>query len=925
MKLNKIFMALSAMAIVGCSSEDVMDFTANQAVEDSNLIELGSNFVLAGVGEEGDVTRTHWDQDPETKSLVNKFLPIYNSTAVSGMQLNQAVNLDEQAVGLCWLGNGAVGTDVYTNYQFFHFGWLKKGETEADLDNCGDFGTLYNGALYNEIRLADNGVDGKEAAESNFILPSSPINKTSWELNYNSGVYRTDNKSIFKGKYIVYYPFEKDFQEAGTIPAKAETSFNWDPTTVDGYKLPGLGKATFRYSAPVDIEGGDQAANFGMYNLSTLVRLRVFAPVGDPYLTNNIDKIVLYSESGKLLKQANLAADKIEAGKKGAELYAETEGTKTITTKFTSATSLNVKAETNVSAYITVLPTTVDDLVALVHNQSKNMWARVNLGNTVFEAGAAKVVDINVAASNFQSEFIAVDQASLVQALEEANKVASESDPQTITVIGDVKLESNLNINDTYDKGRFITIDGGSIIVPQNVTLTLDYLKEMKSDIVVLGKDCCNPGTGGRLDVNGTSTDAKDVITLNNITLKKTEARVSNDTEFENYNPLVTYQGKTKITINDDKKVNVEGGTVKVQRAVEHKGDIEIGVDGKVIVKGSPVAGSLNFLGSTVDNYGIIEVEKAGEFNMKNANGSSVWTDGQTMTNYPTGKFIHNVDAVVGTAVQYMKQNGEYRCRVDKQKALDDAYTQWIACNVIEMIETTADIHYNLGAACQHKKNGVDQYVDIEVNNGDGTYKTTFDDWDVAKDENKPSDGKEIKIGNLTVKSPLDIDYQMKNGSQRKLTVNGDMTVLANTQLLNSDKVTVTGNLNVNTPADAAPVTLKYYGEKKIANGLKVNGNITVTDAVFDASEKDAIKIECTNFSLVKKNPAGTGATATFGNRNSGNTNAQNMTVKGTINNGKGCTFTISPASGADLLAWITCYKTEGEGTFAGTPTVVKP
>ena len=97
-------------------------------------------------------------------------------------------------------------------------------------------------------------------------------------LNYNSGVYKTDNKAIFGGQYIVYYPFNKDFKEAGTIPAIAETTFN---NVSEEFDTPELGKATFRYSAPVTIEGGNQAADFGLYNLSTLVQLRVATPTTD--------------------------------------------------------------------------------------------------------------------------------------------------------------------------------------------------------------------------------------------------------------------------------------------------------------------------------------------------------------------------------------------------------------------------------------------------------------------------------------------------------------------------------------------------------------------------------------------------------------------------------------------------------------------
>ena len=906
MKLNKIFMALAAMAIVGCSSEDFDVPSATQAVDDSRLIELNENFVLAGVGAESDITRTHWEQDPETKGLVNKFLPIYTTAPDGSTSLDQLVEGDDlETVGLCWLGQ-TPGAEVYTNYQFYHFGWLKKGETEADVDNC-DPVNLYNGAMYNEITPSSGAAIGDEADESTFTIASP---KTGWDLNYNSGVYKTNNKSIFGGKYIVYYPYNKDFKEAGTIPAKAETSFDWNISTVPAnpWEAPELGKNTFRYSAPVDIEGGMNAANFGLFNLSTLVRLNVFtATAADAYNNSDIDKVILYSKSEKLLKQANLGADKIADGKQGQELYAETEGTKTIAVNFSgTAPKLNVKATTEVSAYITVLPTTVDDLVAFVHatKGTESFWYRVELPATEFKAGKGQVINITVKEADITSDYIVVDQASLQAALVAANAAASESNPQTITVIGDVKLESNFDIDQsTYANGKYITIDGGAIIVPQKVTLTIEALKEMKSDIRVLGKDCCTPSVnGGRLVVNSIGTDP---ITLNNVTLEKTEAKVLSEDDFTKYNPMVTYQGTgaANIVIADGKKVNVIGGTVKVDRAVEHKGDIEIAKDGKLIVEGA-TTGDLNFLGSSIVNNGIIEVEKYAHFDITDEDGNASWADGQNMIN--NGKFIHQVDANVGTTVQNMQQNGEYRCKVDKQQALNDAYVKWTACSVIEIVDGATE--YDLGSAKKHKN-----YVDIEVNNS--IAQTTF---------NKV-DEKNIEIGNLTVTATskgLKINYAYDSTSkkQRELTVHGNMNVLYDSELTESKKVTVEGNLAIDNKA-----TLTYKGESKNKGGLEVKGDIIVTDATFDASEKDALDIKCKNFSLIKKDPApAVIPEAKFGLRSEGNTKST-MTVGGTISNPKGCKFNMEPASGDDLLAYITCKKLIVGGAFpGGKPQVVE-
>ena len=305
------------------------------------------NFVLAGVSEVDNTTRTHWDISG--KRLVNVFLPIYNDKATADANLSVAAKLDEQAVGLCWVGNGAVGTDVYTNYEFYHFGWLKNGQTELKSE-CNK---ITNGYLYSDLKLTAAGTENEEANPDNFAyVTGSGTPKT--DLNFNTGIYKTDNKAIFGGDYIVYYPFNKDFKDQGTIPAIAGTKFD---KVSESYNTPAIGKETFRYSAPVTIEGGAQASNFGLYNLSAIAQLRVAGP-GTTALTKKIDMIVLWSKKEQLLKQANLAADKIAAGKKGTELYASSEGTKTIVASFTAPIIVQGTSSTSpkpTSAYIMVL------------------------------------------------------------------------------------------------------------------------------------------------------------------------------------------------------------------------------------------------------------------------------------------------------------------------------------------------------------------------------------------------------------------------------------------------------------------------------------------------------------------------------------------------------------------------------------------
>lgn len=904
MKLNKILMALAATAVVGCTSDDLNDFGSKQAAEDSRLIELNQNFVLAGVGAEGAATRTHWAPDATTGALVNMFLPIYTATATFGGTLDADADLEAQAVGLCWLGQGAVGTDVYTNYEFYHFGWLNNDETEADIDACG---TLYNGSLYDEINMTTGTASAEAIPGTDWVvagLPAKSVKAGADNLNYNSGVYRTENKSIFGGDYIVYYPFDENFKEAGTIPAAAVT--NWAAVPTD-WQSAEIGKATFRYSAPVTIEGGYQAANFGLYNLSSIAQLRVSTVAGDACIGDNIDQIVLYSASQKLLKKAYLAADKIVAGAKGADLYADTEGTKTIVATLTAPIALAVTPAA--SAYITVLPTTVDDLVALVHNSTDGTWAQVDMANTVFPAGSAKRYDIVVKDADFTSDYIAVDEASLTTALNSARAdvTADATATPTITVIGDITLQTAAyNINNANDAN--ITIKGDAIIVPELVTLNLNT--NMESDIRVLGTSCCSgAATGGRVVVDGGL--------LSNVTMEPTEARVTAAT-YDNLNPMVTYQvtGTDPAVIAEGATFEVQAGNVVVNTPVEHKGDIVIAEGAKMTVDGTGTnTGDIQFMGSNVTNDGTIEVLKGGKFDMTDANGNAQASDGTRMTN--NGTFIHNVDAGVGTAVQSMAQNGEYRCRVDEQIKLDDAYLQWTACNVIEMVNTAA-YTYNLGTAAgistPYKHNG--EYIDIEVNSG---ALTTFNNPGINTAGD--GDGKTIEIGNLTVTAGgLDIVYKATTAKGlRTLNVHGDMTVAANTTITSSQKINIDENLNV----EGTGITLTYKGAKANVDGLAVTKDINVSTATFDAGsaapDVDALNITCANFYLTDA------ATAVFGNRTDGG--AKNLVVSGTISNPEGCTFNIVAANqngAGSVLAWVTCTKLEVGGNFsAARPRVV--
>jgi hypothetical protein len=491
------------------------------------------------------------------------------------------------------------------------------------------------------------------------------------------------------------------------------------------------------------------------------------------------------------------------------------------------------------------------------------------MGATEFEAGKAKRMDITVAAADFKSEYIAVDEPSLINARNEARLAGGGN----VTIIGDITLVNGAN--NPYDfntdgSDPLITYTGDDIIVPEDVIL--NTASNWVSDIRVLGKSCCTGTNGAVLNVNGGS--------LSNVTMVPTEDKAPTALK----NPTVNYNGAA--TIAAGKTFDAQAGTINVNAAVQHKGDIKIAKDVTLTVNGP--AGDLNFMGGTVVNDGTIEVMKNGKYDMTDANGNATATDGLRMTN--NGKFIHNVDAGVGTAVQKMHQNGEYRCRVDDQVKLDDAFLQWKASSIIEIVGAGT---YNLGTGkgVSYQHNGV--FIDFEINAA-----VTFD--------NTVSSGKgdteNIQVRNLTVTTgSLNVDFKgtAAPNNLRTLTVNADMVVKAPTRFINSQKINIKQNLTVDGSS------LRYMGMKANKDGLAVTGDITVSGGTFTAgtgTDVDALKITCANFYLKS------GATATFGNRTDGA--AHNLDVTGTIDNPTGCLFDIEAANqdgNGSVLAWVTC------------------
>lgn len=792
-KFVLISFALAA-TMVGCTDDELATTNANKVENQSGMIDLDENFMIGAVGVNDATTRTHWELIGN--ALTNVFSPIAVSAGGNNqIPVNSAAAqlVDAPSIGLCWIGQ-SVGDAVYTNYEFFHNGWLGKDQTTAVFDPC-DASVLKNGWLYSDLELSAGATAGEEAVKASDLGVgvtstgskvdekdgTTPLNLN--EMNLNSGVYKTENMTIFGGNYIAYYPYNSDFKDAGTIPAKSEVVFT--DLKKNNEKDLQLAENTFRYTNVASINGGDQAKGFGFKNLSGVIRL-VLKSKSNADLSQSIDKVLLYSASGAFKKQVRLSAAKINAGAVGTALYASTDETsKTILAQMESGEELTVTANgaanfANATVYLTALPAEVSDLKVLAHDVDDDKWAECTVGQIEIPAGAGREIVASFAADDFQTVYYAVDQATLSAAITACgNASLNATKTAAIKVLGDIVLSAASTIP------AYVTVEGDKIIVPEDQTLTIDANATIKSTVEVQGQTCCGNSTNaGAMVVEAGATVAGNVNVLAGYEGKKAGSMTFNQAS------ATSLVAATATIVSD--------GDIDFQGATEIRGTLTLNADATATL--SAATSDVNVQGGTVNNNGTFEV-KVGQFAMLDASGQTEASVGENFKN--NGTFIDNVGTTIGGATQWMVfgAKGDYICKVDGQSRLDVAYYNKKACSTIQFINGSS-AEYDLEGAVMH--NG--KHVNL-VNAGTGatTIKNTAD---VA-----------VNVGNLTT-AIGSTSLTVAEGSA--IQVNGDI-VLNSAFSTDEDVVDMTANnLIVNDGGKAT------FANRKAATGITLAVSSTI-------------------------------------------------------------------------------------------------
>lgn len=811
---TKVFLTSFALAaatgsmFVACNNEDFVTENSG-SIEQSGMIELSENFMIGAVGADNASTRTHWQL--KDGALTNVFSPIATSTngnnsiPVTGGTSQLVV---APSIGLCWIGNGGAGEQVYTNYEFFHNGWLGKAQESAIFDPCNE-SILTNGWLYSDLTLAATVADGVEAVSDLTKVTAADKEAADGttlkvaEMNLNSGVYKTCNKAIFGGQYIAYYPYNKNFKDAGAIPATSVVEFN-DMKKNDATDFQ-LSNNTFRYSNVAAITGGQQAEGFGFKNLSGVVRVVL---KGTADLDNQITKVMLYSPSSSFVKEVLLSPAKIAAGATGTELYSKVVATnKTIVVNM--ATNLSIKKDGGeaCTVYLTALPAKISDLTVMVQD-TEGKWAECEIGNFEIVAGEGRELVATYSAKDFKKVYYAVDQATLNAAISACGSL-TEDKATIIKVLGDITLTEA-----TTTVPAWVTIEGDKLIVPEDKTLSLDNNSAIKSAVVVEGKSCCSGTAGGKLSVVGATIYGNVTTTVGEATPAKPGTIEFTATgAVVDANAVIESEGT--VSFADNSKVAIYGTLTLDKGATATVAD-----KAEVAVKGG-----------TVNNNGTFEVK--GDFSMLDAQGTTVASAGKNFKN--NGTFIDNVGSKVGGATQYMTfgENGDYICKVDGENRMNEAYENKTACSTIEIISGGT---FYFAKAQQH--NGKD--VNIIVSAASTIFdpakaitigKLTVNSGDLRIEESDAiyelKDGKNVLVGYATIIVNGNLDAKAKlavAANVRDLQINGDVTI-ADVFNIGTDVRNMTAkNLTVVNGGHA-----KFYNRDKSQDKtLEVSGTIEV-------------------------------------------------------------------------------------------------
>lgn len=539
---KKIFTYSLAVAAMLASCND--DFQNIESINSANgtkgkLVEAGLLGLNATV-------------DAETRALnpVGGFVWMPETLAEGGTLGDPRTN---QRVGLCWTGVnnenaefGAIatpGTNVFTNYEYEHVGWMEKGATDVDFNECN--GGITNGAFIVGERPNDECFEALFGGD--FATPASPRwnayyygateGKSAKEgnpaLNLGSGIFKTDNASVFEGQYVVYFPYTDKFTKGAIIantPDKFDVSHDvdlWDASS----------KSAFQLGYISHYAGGNRATNFQTANYSNFLRIKDNAHLGD-LVDQDVMTVIVYSPTQGIIYQKGVDAASVVAARQAGDMT-QVKQVNTDKDAETNAIFANLSetidgVEMNYAqisdgediAILPMLPQSFSDLAIILINKD-GLSQYHEIGAVTLNAGKGKQILVDTDAE-WKPIYYAVDEPTFAYAV---NKIyASENENAEIRILRNIEMFAK---NDTlykvsnpayiaFDKNIDITADASCASAQITITSeTVRFIESLNSDaqlnvnvpVVVEGYGCCWT-QNATLNVGGWDGRAEDKVTF---------------------------------------------------------------------------------------------------------------------------------------------------------------------------------------------------------------------------------------------------------------------------------------------------------------------------------------------------------------------------------------------------------------------------
>ncbi len=946
MKSKYLFLAMATATMVACTNDD---FTQESSIiGHDNLGEL-INAPIMGVGLESDAITKAIDEN-------GKFL--WDPTT-EGEGPNAIVTKTEN-IGLCWTGVGSskypgpateTGDNVYTNIKFDHVGWMfASAKNENPKLHCG---VLENGAFHNWNSQLE-----PQAAYSNGAWAPQIPGET---FDYERGLFKSNNGTIYTGEYIVYFPYSDSFWNA---PVTAEQ----DRILTLGLKQSGtdyvvanptqlVNENSFNVGYVNCIEGGDEACAFTTRMLTSGIKLSVKGEA-------NIKEIVLLSQGEKaFITKMALSASEIKkcrttgSGDLSKDIYMlqdkNNEYASTLVVKtHDGGNCLKVNGTTQ-TIYIPFLPNTFNNLkVLVVNNEGKvaeigfdsameftpNKFRPLSLyfnSNGNVHKGESATAPV---AGTFTAKNYAYDEESFIDAFTKARTNAANATeaPRTVQLLDNITLTEHkanpyyttsanpviVNSDEDLNGEKNLLTLGG--IEERNVSYMFRNV-EFDADIENEPQGCCNKGKASLTLIDATTAKGTK-LTLYGTTLNlySQNVKLYGDV-YSKFEPADEEEELHPDRVPEIQLIkNNSNGTVVAKGEFLNEGKMDIALQTKFSLEGGQLTNgsadadyrasiTVNGIGN-VGEDGVLLMSKGATF----TNHGDIYNKGNIDNDSEAGTFTNEADATftdyVGSTLSghriINKDNAEFICEVNSLVRYNNAID-------LDGIRPTTILRFVYGK---------------DANIGDGTFTTTYtlqpnkdNGIYVPYNESKlmkfesAIDAENTNV--LTINNAIDAENK---AIETKI---GDLTVKSGKINLNHNALIIDGNYT----ADGAANTQFNVGVKEItgniiltkvnkvdgySNGdvwlvagktLNVNGDIVVEDVAGTVSFQEGSNVKAANMTVKSSQKV------TFEKNNV--TALGEKGINGVLTNWGEITI-VNAVTGSDVAAKVWCNQRVGKGTY---------